>query len=319
MSLFLYTLVCALLCSSTVLSYTKTEEDPLSLFGGPTKISFNIPGIKESTVTVTETHYVEIMTEPVSSDCLTDYLDYCGPPHTVTKPPVTITQPAITVTKASKIIVTTTLAAVPCPIDLSNTSYTVSSNRSVHNYSSKAEEIARLSVTELVMNYPMITASLVIILAITVCSCCMALTAIKCSQVRKNARQAARLARERSGDILKNQRKRKKGPARSNSSPSISNPLAGSFMTSANFHEPPKLPERNCTAEANELEMNSLSALQKKALGALQKEALGATPKYYGSLLNENSTYDEVQRDNGYVAPDNLPPIYRGALGGGVI
>ena len=140
MSLILYTLVFALLCSSTVLS--QAEEDPLR--GGPTKISFNIPGIKESTrtVTVTETHYLEIMTEPVTSDCLTDYLDYCGPPLTVTKPPVTITQPAITVTKASKIIVTTTLAAVPCPIDLSNTSYTVSANRSVPNYSSKAEEIA---------------------------------------------------------------------------------------------------------------------------------------------------------------------------------
>ena len=315
MSLFLYTLVCALLCSSTVLSYTKTEEDPLSLFGGPTKISFNIPGIKESTVTVTETHYVEIMTEPQSSDCLTDYLDYCGPPQTVTKPPVTLTQPAITVTKASKVIVTTTLAAVPCPIDLSNTSYTVSSNRSVHNYSSKAEEIA-LSVTELVQNYPMITASLVVILALTVCSCCLVLTAIKCSQVRKNARQAARLTRERSGDILKNQRKRKKGPARSNSSPSISNPLAGSFMTAGNFHETPKLPERNCAAKPSELEMNALTALQRKAAN----EALGATPKYYGStLLNENAAYNQVETDNDYVEPNNEPPIYKGALGGGII
>ena len=317
MSLVLYTLVFALLCSSTVL--TQAEEDPLR--GGPTKISFKIPGIKETTrtVTVTKTEYLEIMTEPVTSDCLTDYLDYCGPPLTVTKPPVTITKPAITVTKASRIIVTTTLAAVPCPNDLSNTSYTVTANRSVPNYSSKAEEIARMSVTDLVVNYPMITASLVIILAITVFSCCMALCAIKCSQARKNARQATKLTREWSGNILKNQRKHKKGPARSNSSPSISNPLAGSFMTSANFHEPPKLPERNCTAKANELEMNSLSALQKKALGALQKEALGATPKYYGSLLNENATYDQVQTDNGYVEPNNEPPIYRGALGGGAI
>ena len=308
MSLFLYTLVCALLCSSTVLS--QTEEDPLR--GGPTKISFNIPGIKESTrtVTVTETHYLEIMTEPVTSDCLTDYLDYCGPPHTVTKPPVTITHPAITVTKASKIIVTTTLAAVPCPIDLSNTSYTVSSNRSVHNYSSKAEEIA-LSVTELVQNYPMITASLVVILAITVCSCCLVLTAIKCSQVRKNARQAARLARERSGDFLNNQRKRKRGPpARSNSSPSVSNPFAGSsFMTANNFPEPPKLPERNCPAKPSEQEMNALTALQKKAA----KEALGAIPKDYGStLVNENAAYNQVETDPYYVEPNNEPPIYKG-------
>ena len=312
MSLFLYTLVCALLCSSTVLS--QTEEDPLR--GGPTKISFNIPGIKESTrtVTVTETHYVEIMTEPVSSDCLTDYLDYCGPPQTVTKPPVTLTQPAITVTKASKVIVTTTLAAAPCPIDLSNTSYTVSSNRSVHNYSSKAEEIA-LSVTELVMNYPTITASLVVILAITACSCCLVLTAIKCSQVRKNARQAARLARERSGDILKNQRKRKRGPpARSNSSPSVSNPFAGSSFMTAN-PEPPKLPERNCPAKPSEQEMNALTTLQKKAA-----KALGAIPKDYGStLVNENAAYNQVETDNEYVEPNNEPPIYKGALGGGII
>ena len=304
---------------------------------GPTKLSFKIPAIigNAPIITITETSY--ITDYPVlSENCPTDYLDFGAPPITITQQPITVTK------VLPPLIITTTLPAVPHDSESCDTSNTVSdltiNNPSGANNFSTAADAARTTVTDLVITYPLITAGLVIILTITVFSCCMFLCAIKCSQARKNARRAKKLTKGWSGKILKSQKKNKKGLAKHKLS--ISNPFTGKGFTSADIHAPPKLPNRNSTIGTDGIEMDTLRSLQRDSLRALaaapkQPQSAAKTkpnPTYdspdqidlaspsHQALLNEN--FHDVplndQTEHEYVLPDNVPQ-YRGSLMGGPI
>ena len=333
-----------LLCSSAV--------QPQNYYGrdDSTSLLFNIPNVIN---TITLTSYVTI-TPPTVTNIKTIHDVINTSPITVSQgstgdycATTQMTKKAITVTHFATTTVTTTMVNQPFPSDHPCThDHTMSDNMSndtgSNNNRTLIKKTARVTVTSLVTNNPLVTAGLLIILGITVFSCCVALCAIKCSQARKNVRRARKLINKWSQHIWREREMNKR--IQRNHRSAISRPVNKLPLKTSG--DAPTLPNRNVRTEMNDIEMDDLKTLQRQAakrLGAIPKQTKAIIeqepnsdsdspdhpltknndspdqPTDYPNTTNQTLTNEKTNvdssNDNEYCVPDNVPN-FGGILGG---